>query len=192
MLEADKGTDVSDWWADLCANWLPTDPPPKPSKRGGLAAKRDVVASLKPTSICEIGVRAGYSAFAMLTAAPDARFLGIDLGTAYYGEPEPIRAHAIELLSRFPNVTLLWADSHNIKEFSPFDLVHVDGDHSILGAGDDLWLARRSGCRWALVDDVDHIPAVRSSVEWFAKRHGLAVEFIDDGHHGTALVDLGA
>ena len=44
--------------------------------------KHAIAKRLQPKSICEIGVRAGYSAYAFLSAAPAAEFLGIDWGTA--------------------------------------------------------------------------------------------------------------
>jgi predicted O-methyltransferase YrrM len=181
------------WWGELVAMWMPADGPPAESKRLGLAAKRDAVAHLRPRSICEIGVRAGYSAFAMLSAAPAARFVGIDSADpTYRNAVAAYRWAGAVVLARFANVTLVLGDSRDVEAIDPpVDLVHIDGDHSEAGCRADLELALRSGARWALVDDTIYIPAVRRAVEAFAAEHGTAVEWVDDGHHGTAILLLG-
>ena len=188
---AGEGSAVKeDWWSELSSKWMRNDKrPPREAKRLGLLAKRNAVVLLRPRSICEIGVRAGYSASAMLTAAPDTRFVGIDLGTKHYGPAGPIRNHAIWLLSKFSDVTLMWQDSHKMQTITPpVDLVHIDGDHSYNGCLMDLKLAKRSGAKWAVVDDVFNLEAVRRAVKKFTDAHTLNVRWIQDGHNGTAIV----
>jgi predicted O-methyltransferase YrrM len=159
----------------------------------GLQVKRELVARLKPRSICEIGVRAGYSAFALLTVVPEARFLGIDIGVKAHGPAEPLREHALKLTEHFPHVTMMYDDSHTIDVLTPpVDLFHIDGDHSRDGCYQDLELALRSGARWALLDDVSHrsLKGVRVALDDFCATQGLRMEMHDDKHNGTALVHL--
>lgn len=183
-----------EWWDELVGNWYPRDKkPPSHGKYMGLQVKRELVMRMKPRSICEIGVRAGYSAFALLTVVPKARFLGIDIGVKAHGPAEPLRAHALELTKDFPHVTMMYADSHTIDVLTPpVDLFHIDGDHSKDGCYQDLELALRSGARWALLDDATHpgLKGVRAAIIDFCDTHEFRLEMHDDKHNGTALVHL--
>lgn len=187
---------VETWLADLRARWLPTDPV-RPSRAldGRLRVRYEVVARLQPDRIVEIGVRAGYSAFAMLSAAPDAQYLGIDVRTDAHGGLVGSHEHAARLLARFDGVEFLHADSQSMDLLPPkwwgSDLVHVDGDHTEAGCLSDLALANRSGIRWALVDDVEHIQGVRRAIDAWAERHGTnRVERLQEPHRGAVLMDL--
>lgn len=183
------------WWDHLVDNWYPQDKrPPREVKRKSLQVKRKLVNHVQPRSICEIGVRAGYSAYAILDVVPEARFLGIDLGTKYHGPPEPLRKHALFLTEQFPNVEMIYQDSHAISTIDPpVDLFHIDGDHTYEGCLQDLELALRSGAKWALLDDSDHphLKGVARAINVFAERHRLLAAFYNDSHNGTAFIELG-
>lgn len=183
---------MTDWLSDLIDGWLPDDSyAPSGGAVAWLQSKHEVAHRIRPAFIAEIGVRAGYSAFAMLSACPDARFLGIDAGDARYGDGRRFRRHAAGLLRRFPNVDLRHEDSHTIERLPEgIDLLHVDGDHSYHGCLADLDLALRSGVKWMLVDDVDYLTDVDRAVRKWIARHGLATEHIRDGHRGSALIHL--
>lgn len=96
-------------------------------------------AALHPASILEIGVRRGYGAFALISGAGGSvgRYVGIDMeldlpGTNAIAEAAIRRAGVSE-------ISLIAADTQ--VEFpvleGTFDLVHVDGDHSLHGALSD-------------------------------------------------------
>lgn len=186
-------TTLAPWYADLLDNWLPDDPvePDQPWLRRWLHDRYEIVARLQPRTIVEIGVRAGYSAFAMLSAAPDAKYLGIDIRTNAHGGLIGGHEHAARILERFPNAEFLHADSQEMRvlPWEGIDLIHIDGDHSYEGCLHDLNLALDSGVTWALVDDTDYLRQVRKAVhEYIGERQD--VEWFHDGHRGSALFRL--
>lgn len=179
------------WLDDLVAAWMPGDSyEPTADALQWLRSKHAVAERVRPKSIAEIGVRAGYSGYAMLSASPEATYLGIDAGDPEYGDGAPFREHAAKLLPRFPSVEFRHADSHALDTIPAVDLLHIDGDHSYTGCRQDLDLAMRSGVRWALVDDYDYIRAVRRAVIDWCRDHRLDFEHIADGHRGSALIRL--
>lgn len=179
------------WWTDLQAAWMPGDPArPTESRRKRYEALREVVTSLDPAFICEIGVRAGYSAFAMLSAAPEAYYVGIDADAGTHGHIRGGLLHAQAILKRYPNAALWIVDSQELDSLPPgIDLLHIDGDHSYEGCLSDLSLGWRSGVGHMLVDDVDYIPDVRRAVDdWLAEYPEAESVDIHDGHHGMTLI----
>src|SRR3989304_3831529 len=138
-----------------------------PDVRAYFESKHRIAAALRPRRIIEIGVRCGYSAFAMLWAVPKASYLGIDNRDPAYGDSATFARHAAELLSVFPDVTFRNVDTRELIDLpGPVpDLVHVDGDHSFEGAQHDIDLALRSGARWVLIDDTDSLAPVRRAAE---------------------------
>lgn len=178
-----------DWWPELVNRWWPADQRLSPSDdvHRWLQSKHDVAARLQPKTIGELGVRAGYSAYAMLAAAPSATYLGIDIDDPGIGSEPGALEHANVVLAGY-NFLVIVADSHDIERLPPLDLLHVDGDHSHDGCTADLELARRSGVQWALVDDYDTGRVVRGAVDAFAARYGLSIEHIADGFRGSALL----
>lgn len=190
------------WWDELSAGWWPRDTlrPEERGLRGWIETKHDVASHVRPSSIAEIGVRAGYSAFAMLSASPEATYLGIDVGWPNWylaemgalGREEGALSHARLLLSRFKWISIVEVDSHSIWRLPPVDLLHIDGDHSFGGLAADLELAWRSGVRWVLVDDYRTGHVVPAVTDAWAARKEIEVEAIDDGFRGSALLDLDA
>lgn len=145
------------WWEQLKARWYPGDPfEPTDVTRSYYESKYAVVARIAPDSICEIGVRAGYSAFTFLSAIPTAQYLGIDNGVC---GPQYLD-HARSLLSGSA-VQLVQKDTQKLLELPtasfgrPFTFVHIDGDHSRAGCLHDIELAANSGAHYILVDDFD-------------------------------------
>ena len=158
--------------------------------RKWLQYKHDVVADLAPALIGEIGVRTAYSAFAMLAAAPTAVYVGIDVGDSQkYGSEDGALDHGLKVLETFPYTMVRVIDSHDIDILPPFDLLHIDGDHSYEGCMADLNLAKYSCVKWVLVDDYDwnNVPV---AVNDFARKNVLDVEHIKDGFRGSALMKI--
>jgi predicted O-methyltransferase YrrM len=123
---------------------------------GYMHVKYGIADALRPKSICEIGVSSGISALAFLTACPKARYVGID--NRYEEDMRGVRLvdRAMELLHDYDAIFLL-EDSQVLKALphGPFDLVHVDGDHSREACCHDVMLAWNALTPdgWIVVDD---------------------------------------
>lgn len=135
----------------------------------------EIAQRLNPSRIFEVGVRAGYSAYAMLAGAPEAHYHGVDLNMGTDGGCVGFTEHAMGMLPReFPDASIVieYADSQALDALpgARFDLVHVDGNHSHVGTLHDLELASRCA-DWVLIDDVDYVPTVGSAVIEFLEYH---------------------
>jgi hypothetical protein len=135
--------------------------------------KAKIAEQIGPSTICEIGVRYGYSAHAFLSAAPEAKYVGYDLiGGGHGGVGVDTFGHVGRILGRdYPqaHVTLLHVDTQKLKDLvgGPFDLVHVDGNHTVAGCLNDLHLAERAVGLGGhiLIDDYDYIAGVKEAVD---------------------------
>lgn len=128
----------------------------KPDAHESTLYKAAIAQQIRPERILEIGVRAGYSAAAFLYANPSATYIGLDMnqsikGLAPWGGRKNFMHHAQDTLrARYPQATVVTyeVDSQSpatrlmVEAMEPFDLVHVDGDHSEAGCLSDLYLAR--------------------------------------------------
>ena len=194
---------MSSWFDVLVARRFPTDESfhlsrhrgtvgwDHPDVRAYFESKHRLAAALQPRRIVEIGVRCGYSAFAMLSAVPKATYVGIDNRDPSYGDSEAYALHAATLLAGF-RVSFRDVDSRALAELpGPVpDLVHVDGDHSYEGAQHDIDLALRSGARWVLIDDTDYLDDVRRAANE-AARGRLALD-VREPFRGALLIFNGS
>ncbi len=117
----------------------------EPFEYGADQAEMQYLASLaaRPGTrlICEVGFNAGFSSFAFLQGSPDVLVWSFDL--ANYAYSAAAKEHIDEL---FPGRhTLVRGDSHvEITAFAKahqslrFDVIFVDGDHTLEGARADL------------------------------------------------------
>jgi predicted O-methyltransferase YrrM len=129
---------------------------------------------LDPGSILEIGVRAGYSAAAFLTAAPLAHYVGIDNDTCWPGAY--VRAQTLlEGWTPSRHVRILKGDTQALERLPEghFDMIHVDGDHSFKGTLHDLKLAYAARPKWIVLDDYDNGPIVKAAAQEFLREHPL-------------------
>jgi predicted O-methyltransferase YrrM len=137
----------------------------------------------KPKRIAEIGVRYGYSAYAFLSAVPDASYTGYDLlGGGHGGVAVDTFGHVRKILGRdFPNaqVALIHADSQKLESLDGcFDFVHVDGNHSAAGCLHDCRLAIEALAPggYILVDDYVYISGVNDAVHKFIDEQNGSIE----------------
>jgi len=150
--------------------------------------KHAIALELRPRSILEIGVRAGYSALAFLAASPKAKYVGLDAENGQHGGAGgPWTPWAVELLRPY-DATVRVVDTQTIGSLAEwdmtlfgggsFDLVHVDADHSKAGCMHDMGLAfgvlAPGGA--VLVDDYHFLGGVRRAVDAFAEARGLDLE----------------
>jgi len=152
-----------------------------------------IASKVRPLdSIAEIGVRYGYSAFSFLCASPSAHYTGFDLSAGTHGgvRDEEAFAYVRAMLgAHFPTaqIDLQCADTRKMREIGgPYDLVHVDGDHSEDAARHDIWMAleavREGGV--VLVDDVRYIDGVRRAAEYILE---TCQPFIAESHFEESL-----
>jgi hypothetical protein len=140
----------------------------------------ELCSTLRPKSIFEIGVRAGYSAWAMLR--------GCAAGTIYHGIDIADISYANGMLyEEYPEHVLRLArcDSGTLTHLSQtYDLAHVDGNHSHEGALHDINLCW-GRAKYILIDDVTAYCTVNSAVnEWLAKYPGIqAVRYATQTGH---------
>lgn len=181
------------WWKELKDNWHPEDKLSFPDeKREGYYRKKfDVAKAINPKSIFEIGVRAGYSAFSFLSAAPEAEYTGLDLNQGTDGGVVDYYKHAEKILDKF-NATINIGNSQKLKKLDKvYDLIHIDGDHSFYGCLRDIELCVKYG-RNILVDDYDYIDNVKRACEEFKINNPqYGYTYIPDGYHGNLLIVTG-
>lgn len=125
----------------------------------------ELCSALKPKSIFEIGVRYGYSAWAMLHCCYP--------GTVYHGVDINSVEQASQMLHReFPQheLRLARADSSTLTHLSrSYDLAHVDGNHSHEATLHDIGLCW-GHAKYILVDDTTAFCTTNSAInEWLAK-----------------------
>ena len=190
---AAQTSDVERFWTGFLEIVHPIDRPVPEVWRRYYGTLFELARELRPKRVCEIGVRAGYSAYAILSARPDARMLGveIDRDERFYnthGGRKGLCQHAETILAPF-DFELLLANSHLVARLPRCDLVYVDGDHSLAGCLADLRLAEKSSDR-ILVDDYDSIATVREACQRFAAEHGdFTSRYIDNGMTGLLLFE---
>jgi len=164
------------WWSAHVVD--PADDPKfgNPTFWAYYRTKYELGVFAAPTAIAEIGVRYGYSAWSFLCAAPAASYTGFDRQLGTHGGVKGVDTFAAvaALLARdFPAaaVHLVRADTQTLESLGgPYDLIHVDGDHSEAGCYADLERAL-AACRAGgviLIDDYDYIAGVRRAVDRFA------------------------
>lgn len=185
--------DVEAFWAGFLKIVHPADQPIPDSWKRYYCTLFELARELSPQRVAEIGVRAGHSAYAILSANPNAQMLGVEVDRDErfhntHGGRKGLYEHAETILRPF-HYQLLLANSHLLVRLPRCDLIYIDGDHSFAGCLADLRLAEHSTDR-ILVDDYDLIPSVREACERFAADHGdFATRYIDNGLTGFLLFE---
>jgi len=126
----------------------------------------------------EIGVRTGYQAtvFAKACKNPSSAFyMGID-PNLYVRNGLQLANKTLQMIrKKVPTFDFAlingYSWEYNIQESvfysGPFDIIHIDGDHSLQGKLIDLELSKRILARGGivLVDDFDHHPIIKDAVK---------------------------
>jgi len=158
--------------------------------------KYNICKSINPKKIAEIGVRAGYSGWSFLQAAPTAEYIGLDANNGKHGgrggQDGCYKKWAKKLLSPY-NYSLIDIDTQKAEklDLTEIDFFHVDGDHSVIGVQHDLDLAfptlSKNGV--ILVDDVDYLPKVKEGVDsWLKKMKGKVTTKYVKSYRGELLI----
>lgn len=162
-------------------------------------ARRHAFALLTaPDRVLEFGVRAGCSMAAFLSARPQARYLGIDLDEPGHGWAPGALEHARAIAAtHFPGrAEIIVARSQDWRPplAGVWDLVHVDGEHTLEGCRGDLLVARMAARPggWVLVDDVDHVPGVAQAAWEYLGEHPEWPRMHFPGGYGDLLFRVGA
>ena len=121
---------------------------------GEFWVKHLICHKVNPGTIVEIGVRSGYSGWAMKMAAPDAQYIGYDSYDPSYADQERVgrfQSWAKQILN-MGGCSLIQIDTQK-DGFIPLsaDLYHVDGDHSYEGARRDIESCLKAGNSDAVV-----------------------------------------
>ena len=158
---------------------------------------------IKPNSYLEIGLRRGRSAALVGSLRPECAIYGFDLWIPdYAGVDNPGPEFVREELRRAGHtgeVVLVSGDSHQtvpalLREHPDlyFDLITVDGDHSVLGAAIDIanTLPRLKVGGILAFDDIARAPALQRVWRELVQRDERFVtwEFTDSGFGVAAAI----
>lgn len=152
--------------------------------------KYSIARKANPKVIAEIGVRAGYSGWTFLQAAPKARYYALDANNGEYGgggvDEYGWWEYAQKLLADYDTVfkEINTQVSSTLEYVIPekVDFFHIDGDHSRAGVIHDLCLATGvlSEDGVILVDDITYLNPVREGVEaWLKANDEFKGEFVE-------------
>lgn len=101
------------------------------------AIKHEICKQQNPKTIIEIGVRAGYSALAFLTACPDAKYIGIDFERLPEGKI--YTEWASNLLKPYDfEIWKLNTQAITFIDKEEIDFFHIDGSHATKSVMHDL------------------------------------------------------
>ena len=113
--------------------------------------KYQIAYYMQPASIVELGVRAGYSAWAMRLGCPQAQMTCYDnYAPNIHVDGKAIHAHAKKLLKNI-GAKLVIADTQTLSKLPLVDLYHVDADHRTEPERNDIMLCLRSNPKAVLV-----------------------------------------
>lgn len=112
---------------------------------------KEIYDTVKPEKVLEIGFNAGHTAFAWLTMFPELHYHSIDI--CQHAHTQPHANMIKEVFGErfmFGNLDSKKAKPNMIKDY---DLVFIDGDHSLEGLNNDYHLCHDAGTNWILIDD---------------------------------------
>ena len=128
----------------------------------------DIIREFDIKSVLEIGVRARYSMFSMLSANPSLLYRGLEINM---GETKRLGFfdHAKKLASGFveADIKFIEESSRTVDRLPRrFDMIHIDGNHSFDFCFHDLKICAPMS-DLLFVDDYDYVEDVKRAVEHF-------------------------
>ena len=116
-----------------------------------IEAFTEIYDVVQPSKVLEIGFNAGHSAYMSLTMLPEVVYNSVDIGRHSYTQVNADRLKDI-FGERFDYEEI------NSQDMTPssiedYDLIFIDGDHSVKGITSDLNLANDAKMPYILVDD---------------------------------------
>jgi hypothetical protein len=165
--------------------------------------KYNIAKSIGPKVIVEIGVRAGYSAWAFLQANPEATYYGLTINTGAGGsggggcKPWSYEAEKM-LLARGYDIKIQHDFNSQKHDELPVtgDFYHVDADHTARGAYHDIDLCFKSAKAGAYILVDDYNPGlgngVKSGTDKWVEEHKNLVEtkHFPDTANGDLLIKI--
>ena len=167
--------------------------------------KYQIANDVKPDAIVEIGVRAGYGAWALLQSNPKAMYYGLDANNNTHGGlGGPWSPVAEKMLNSRGHAVKMWHDfDSQVHTSLPEEigkeeviLYHVDGDHTAKGAYNDIVLCFKNahaGC-YILVDDYNPGPGIgvqNGTNKWVEENKDLVeTEVFPDTGNGDILIKI--
>ena len=170
-------------------------------------SKYEIAKDINPDIIVEIGVRAGYSAWALLQANPDAKYYGFDanliksIPSARGGPWSPVaeemlksRGYTVKMWHDFNSQTSKKLPIRPNKKYTT--LYHIDGEHTVKGVKNDLDLCFKNGHpgSFMLVDDYNSGPSKvvkQGTDQWIAAHKGLIqTKHFPNSGNGDMLIKI--
>jgi hypothetical protein len=142
----------------------------------GYRIKAKIAAFVAPQHVVELGVRAGYSAWAIMTAC-HATYIGYDAYNGQHGGGtmrDRFKEWAEYILSSLSiQHTIIVQNTQHMKDLPSAEFYHIDADHTKSGVIHDIDLCFSAAPVGAciLIDDYDFIPDVRSGIDLWRSTH---------------------
>lgn len=148
---------------------------------------------VRPASVLEYGTRLGYSLIALAHGSRQIeRFCWVDNECGVPGSNALATQNLASYYERqLPGVDLT-AEFHPTEAGcagQPFDLVHIDGEHTFAAVCRQLQQAEAARPRCILVDDWCSLNVRRAVLTW-AELHVKSVRVFEAGDAGLAVIDL--
>lgn len=143
------------------------------------------VSLIRPRRIVDIGTNHGLSAIAMAMALRDgglteSRIISVDIIEGYLKKAQA----QINQLGLSKYVKLVCGDSSVIKDYPPFDVAFIDGDHTLKGCLRDFETVK-DRATYILIHDTVAIDAITRAVKEIRKTGEYDILNANVGNRGT-------